>query len=119
MEMVVVFRPAEIIQGFRLVFQGLGHGVEEQVLVDRPVGPPSALAPLSEINMMSVFSHSRSISGNRTGGRNDSPYERGIPEHLHHAGIDLLLLGRTLVLPTLGTGWDEVIRRGEEGLCPA
>ena len=69
-----------------------------------PVGPPSALAPLSEISMISVLSSSPMLFEEV-----DQPADVVVGvleeagEHLHHARVELALVGRELV-PVLHVG---------------
>jgi hypothetical protein len=52
---VEVLWAAEVVEGGKVLLEVVGDVVEELVLVDRTVRP-SALAPLSEISMISVLS---------------------------------------------------------------
>jgi hypothetical protein len=51
-------RAADLIDQLQAVFERLLRVVEECASFVVPVGPPSALAPLSEMTMISVFSSS-------------------------------------------------------------
>ncbi len=79
---------AQFVDLFQVLFQRFGDIVEEQVLIDEPVGPPSELAPLSESTMIRVFSNSSMLfkkSSRRPIWWSVCSKETG--KDLHHAGI--------------------------------
>ena len=90
---VEVLRPAEVIEGLQVIFQGLGHRVEEQVLVDRAgraaLGAGAVVGDEHDERVLPLADlfqecEQAAVVIIRVGEESR--------EHLHHAGVDLLLL---------------------------
>ena len=93
---VEVLRPAELVDRREVLLQrSSGTLLKNLFSLTEPCGPPSALAPLSEMTMISVLSNSP-MSFEEVEQPADVVVgvleEAG--EHLHHAGVELLLVGR-------------------------